>query len=90
MATTSKDRATAETRFAKAQKQAREGEKARSEYAARSAQDFEKTAKLKALRMAKEAADRDEAAAKAKAKPKPKSVKKTVPVKKMAKGVGSS
>jgi hypothetical protein len=88
MATTSKDRATAETRFAKAQKQAREGEKARSEYAAKAAQDADKTAKLKALRLAKEAEERSAAAVKAKLKPK--SAKKTVPVKKMAKGVGSS
>jgi hypothetical protein len=88
MATTSKDRATAETRFAKAQKQAREGEKARNEYAQKSAQDSEKTAKLKALRLAREA--EEEAAAAAKAKLKPKTTKKTVPVKKLAKGVGSS
>jgi hypothetical protein len=88
MATTSKDRATAETRFAKAQKQAREGEKARNEYAAKAAQDSEKTAKLKALRLAKEA--EEQAAAAEKAKLTPKSTKKTVPAKKMARGVGSS
>jgi hypothetical protein len=88
LATTSRDRANAETRFAKAQKQAREGEKARSEYAAKALQDAEKTAKLRALRLAKEAADRDAAAAEQKRKSKP--AKKTVPAKKIPKGVGSS
>lgn len=88
MATTSKDRANAETRFAKAQKQAREGEKARSEYAAKALQDAEKTARLRALRLAKEASDRDAAAAVQKLKPKP--VKKTAAKKKIAKGVGSA
>lgn len=82
MATASKDRATAETRFAKAQKQARDGEKARSEYAAKAEQEAEKTARLKSLRLAKEAADRE---ALAKAKPRKKG-----PAAKMARGAGSS
>lgn len=88
MATTSKDRANAESRFAKAQKQAREGEKTRSEYAAKASQDAEKTAKLRALRLARDAAERDAAAAQENRKPKP--AKKATPAKKIAKGVGSS
>ena len=58
-------------RFERAQKLAREGEKARAEYEAAGRATDVKTARLKALRLAKEAAD-NEAAPAAVTKPRKK------------------
>ncbi len=63
--------AQAGVRLEKAQKLAREGEKARAEYDSAGRAAELKTARLKALRLAKEAADREAAPAPV-AKPKKK------------------
>ncbi len=60
-------------RFEKAQKLAREGEKAMADYQAAGRAADAKIARLRALRLAKEAADKEAAPAPvAKKKPKPK------------------
>ena len=67
MSTRSKEaRDRAEASFQKKQEQAREGGKARAEYEAEARAVLKKTARLRALRLAKEAA---EAAAKLETKP---------------------
>ncbi len=81
-------KADAETRFARAQKRAVDANKAQSEAEAESRRVDANTARLRALRLAKEAADA-EAAAKAPPKPpaKPKARKKaaakSIPVSKL-------
>ena len=73
-------RTDAELRYAKAQKRVEEAAKAQTEVQAEARRVTEKTARLKALRLAKEAADQAEAAAappaakKAKAKPRAKAL----------------
>jgi hypothetical protein len=67
-------KARAEATFQKKEDQRREGEKARAEYEAEARARDKNTARLKALRLAKEAADREagiEVAPKEKARPKP-------------------
>ena len=67
-------KARAEAIFQKKEDQRRAGEKARAEYAAEARARDENTARLRALRLAKEAADREagiEATPKEKARPKP-------------------
>jgi hypothetical protein len=67
-------KAQAEATFQKKEDQRREGEKARAEYESEARARDENTARLRALRLAKEAADREagiEVAAKEKARPKP-------------------
>jgi hypothetical protein len=54
----------AEATFAKKERQAREGAKAFADYEAQANATREKTARLRTLRLAKEAADREAAAAK--------------------------
>ena len=61
MTNDSEARDRAEAKFKKKELQAREGEKARAEYEAHGRAMAEKTAKLRALRLAKEAADRQAA-----------------------------
>jgi hypothetical protein len=51
-------KAHAETAFQKKERRAREGEKGRAEYEAARRAEADKTARLKALRMAKEESDR--------------------------------
>jgi hypothetical protein len=66
-------KAQAEATFQKKEHQRREGEKARAEYESEARARDENTARLRALRLAKEAADRKagiEVAAKEKARPK--------------------
>lgn len=80
MADNSKEaKARAETSFKKKEQQAREGAKARMQYEAEGHAVREKTARLRALRLAKEAADKEardkEAEAKAKAPAPPKKPK---------------
>jgi hypothetical protein len=53
----SKERDEAETRFKKAQKAAQEAKEARAQYEAEARATREKTARLKALRLAKEATE---------------------------------
>ena len=67
--------ARAEASFKRKEQQARDGKLATAEYEAVSQATREKTARLKILREAKEAADRETAAQKA-AEPKPKKGKK--------------
>lgn len=78
MATNSKEaRARAEARFEKQQKAAREGEKGWALYEAEGRAVREKTARLKALRLAKEAEDKErEANAPLEVKKKPAARKK--------------
>lgn len=57
MASKTDGRDRAETLFSRRQKAAEEGHRARNEYEAASKATDEKTARLKALRLAKEAAD---------------------------------
>ena len=64
----------AEARFDRLQRQKREGEAAAKDYEAQSKSVDAKTARLKALRLAKEAADAEAAAA---APPKPAKTKTT-------------
>ena len=64
----------AEARFERLQRQKREGEAAARDYEANSAAVDVKTAKLKAMRLAKEAAEREAAAS---APPKPARKKRT-------------
>lgn len=63
----------AEASFTKKEQQAREGAKAFAEYEAQSKAAHDKTARLRLLRLAKEAAD---SKAEAEAKPEPKPAKK--------------
>jgi hypothetical protein len=71
--TAEKGREEAEARFARAQKAAEDGRKAMKEHEAETARVDANTARLRALRLAKEAADREEALA---AKPAGKGKKK--------------
>jgi hypothetical protein len=63
----------AEARFEKTQKAAKEGAKARAQYEAEALAIRAKTARLRSLRLAKEAADREAAVGKAAEKPAKKS-----------------
>ncbi len=72
MADNSKEaKARAEASFKKKEQQAREGAEARMQYEAERNAVRDKTARLKSLRLAKEAADK-ETEAQSKLKPKPK------------------
>ena len=78
-------RINAESRFARTQKRAEDASQAMKDAQAEGRRVEDNTARLKALRLAKEAADRAEAAAnppaaKAKRKPKAKVAAKSIPV----------
>jgi hypothetical protein len=78
-------RINAESRFARTQKRAEDASQAMKDAQAEGRRVEDNTARLKALRLAKEAADRAEAAAnppaaKGKRKPKAKATAKSIPV----------
>jgi hypothetical protein len=72
VSTTVKGRDEAEARFTRAQKAAEDSKKAMKEHEAEAARINANTARLRALRLAKEAADRESAAAKPERKAKKK------------------